>query len=68
MSRPFAVAFDKRSESSRSLFAFQSTCYALALLRHIADWEAHAGWIDKVASRERETNEDRVVDIIWFGW
>ena len=35
---------------------------------HIADREAHAWWIDKVAARERETNEDRVVDIIWFGW
>ena len=52
--------------SSRSLVEFQLTCWQLAMAylngTHATDW----GWIDEVAPRERKTDEDCVVDIIFI--
>ena len=51
--------------NSRSLVEFQLTCRALAMTFLNGSYATYWGWINEVAPRERKTNEDCVVDIIF---
>lgn len=52
--------------NSRSLVEFQLTCRALAMTCIMISYATHWGWINKVAPRERKTDEDCVVNVIFI--